>query len=307
MNDSLINNLLGDYRITERIGEGGFALVYKGTHRYLGSTYALKVLRPERTISQRFVKRFAAEARITAELKHPNIVRIVDFFISRPINQPSDLYCFAMDYIPGPTLARILSKKGPLDLRALLEVFIGVAEALEYAHRPTPNRPQGIVHRDIKPENIKFTYGGDPVVMDFGIADALSDGEANTGIFFGSPSYMSPEQGRGDVRIDARADIYSLGVMMYEAFTGWLPFSGDPETVRKKHLEDMVIRPDALRRMNGAARRPAGFTAEIIMKCLMKNPAGRYPNCAELIKHLRLVERDRGVTSLPRSLPAMVS
>lgn len=305
--DPLLNTLFGDYRITERIGEGGFALVYKGTHRYLGNPYALKVLRPERTISQRFIDRFAAEARVTAELKHPNIVRIVDYFHSTVTGIPGDLHCFVMDFIAGPTLGEILRESQRLDLRDILELAVGVGQALEFAHRPSPTRPRGVVHLDIKPENIMFSLSGDPVVMDFGIAAALGAEDARSDVFFGSPTYMSPEQARGEGPIDGRSDIYSLGVVLYEAFAGRPPFVGDPETLRRHHAESMPVRPDVLRRFPGALRRPAAFTAEIIQTCLMKDPEKRYAGCGELLKHLRLLLRDRGLASHTRTLPLIVN
>ena len=220
------------YEVVGSLGQGGMGLVYKVRHTALETISALKVLPAYLMENQDMVNRFYREARVMARLNHPNIVRVLDIERDESLN----LYYFVMEYIEGVTLGKYLREKGPLSLPEILTLSRQVADALGYAHGHTPP----IIHRDIKPANIMIEdRSSRVVVMDFGIAKELGDGDSTkTGMVIGTLKYASPEQLRHE-QLDGSADVYSLGMVMYEMYTGKQFFGGlDEHAVLGKVLYD---------------------------------------------------------------------
>ena len=226
---NLEGKLLGNrYEIIEKIGNGGMATVYKATDKVLKRNVAVKILRDEFTTDDEFIKRFEVEAQSAARLTHPNIVSIYD------VGVDGNLYYIVMELIQGKTLKEIIVKeKGPLPWKWSINVSIQIASALEMAHR------NNIIHRDIKPHNIIITEDGVAKVTDFGIAKAVSNSTITAfGTTIGSVHYFSPEHARGGYT-DAKSDIYSLGVVMYEMLTGKVPFDADTAvSIALKHMQE---------------------------------------------------------------------
>ena len=231
---NLEGKLLGNrYEIIEKIGNGGMATVYKATDKVLKRNVAVKILRDEFTTDDEFIKRFEVEAQSAARLTHPNIVSIYD------VGVDGNLYYIVMELIQGKTLKEIIVKeKGPLPWKWSINVSIQIASALEMAHR------NNIIHRDIKPHNIIITEDGVAKVTDFGIAKAVSNSTITAfGTTIGSVHYFSPEHARGGFT-DAKSDLYSLGVVMYEMVTGRVPFDADtPVSVALKHMQEEPVEP----------------------------------------------------------------
>jgi formylglycine-generating enzyme required for sulfatase activity/tRNA A-37 threonylcarbamoyl transferase component Bud32 len=233
---NLIGQSLGRYHILEQLGEGGMATVYKAYDTRLERDVAIKVIRREvfsPLMLDRVLKRFEREAKALAKLSHPNIVHIHDY------GEYQGSPYLVMEYLPGGTLKKHLGT--PVPWKQAVHLLLPVARALQFAHR------EGIVHRDIKPSNILITLSGEPMLSDFGIAKLLEHEDTititSTGVGVGTPEYMAPEQGMGK-GIDARADIYSLGVVFYELITAHKPFTADtPMAVILKHMTDPLPRP----------------------------------------------------------------
>src|SRR5438034_7029036 len=215
--------LAGRYVLDTVLGRGGMAQVYLGTDRVLDRPVAVKVLSSRFADDSAFVTRFRREAQSAASLNHPNVVSVFD------TGSDDGTHYIVMEYVKGKTLSQVI-RDAPLMPERAVEVAEGVAEALAFAHRA------GIVHRDVKPGNIMLTPSGDVKVMDFGIARATSsESLTQTATALGTATYFSPEQAQGDP-VDARSDIYSLGVVMYEMLTGTPPFAGDtPVAIAYKH------------------------------------------------------------------------
>jgi serine/threonine-protein kinase len=263
---------VGDYVITGRLGEGGMATVYSGLHPLIGKRVAVKVIRAELCRSADAVDRFVQEARAANEIGHPNLVDVFNFG-----SLPDGRSYFVMEWLQGRTLADVLDTDGPLPLgmacRALLEICDGLAAAHEL----------GIVHRDLKPQNVFFVEatGGNKVkLLDFGIAKLVGKREGTTphtqpGLTMGTPDYISPEQARGRV-IDARADVYSLGVLAFEMVTGQLPFVADNAAdMMSMHLHAPPRRPSAVNPLL-----PPAFDA-LVERMLAKDAALR-PSVSEV-------------------------
>jgi beta-lactam-binding protein with PASTA domain/predicted Ser/Thr protein kinase len=267
----MIGKVLGDrYEILEKIGGGGMALVYKAKCRLLNRFVAIKVLRPEFTEDEEFVKKFKREAQSAASLSHPNIVGIYD------VGTENNNYYIVMEYIKGQTLKELIKSKGTLGIEYATNIAIQICYALDHAHK------NHIVHRDIKSHNILIREDNSVKVTDFGIARAVSSSTiTNTGNVIGSVHYFSPEQARGGYT-DEKSDIYSLGVVMYEMITGRLPFEGDsPIAVALKHIQEEPVPPSKL------SNRVQRAIEAIILKCMEKEVSKRYNTTAEIINDLR--------------------
>ena len=257
------------YEIIEKIGSGGMATVYKARDTALNRFVAIKILREEFITDEEFIKRFNSEAQAAASLTHNNIVQIYD------VGQEDNLYFIVMELIQGKTLKEIIVEDGALPWKWSLNIAIQIASALEVAHK------NNIVHRDIKPHNIIITEDGIAKVMDFGIAKAVSNSTITAfGTTIGSVHYFSPEQARGGFT-DAKSDIYSLGVVMYEMLTGRVPFDADtPVSVALKHMQDKPVEP-----IKYNPNIPFAVN-KIIMKAMQKEPAARYASATEMLKDL---------------------
>ena len=285
MPERYLGATLGKFRVDAVIGAGGFAWVYKGWDPELEIPVALKVLKPQYAGDETFEARFRREAATAARLRHPNIVKIYG------VGRDGSAVYFAMDYLPQG-LADRLEVMATLPEDVLVRLGIDVASALDFAHR------EGVIHRDIKVDNILFDAHGNAVVADFGIARAVQNYAAQTGtnMVVGTPQYFSPEQARG-LQLDGRADIYSLGITLYRAATGVLPFNGDDwYEIARQHVDDAPPRP---RSLNPAL---SEGIEEIILKCLAKEPADRYATGDEMCEALAELARAGATTGAARTL-----
>jgi serine/threonine protein kinase len=208
-----------DYRIVEKLGEGGMGTVYLAEDIMLERKVALKILNPLLTKESHFTDRFRHEAKIQASLIHPNIVSLYNYF------REGDNYCMVMEYVEGDTLKHLISGTGPMPEQRAVWILNQLLEAVGFAHK------KGIIHRDIKPSNILITKDDDVKILDFGIAKILQDkGLTKTGTKMGTVYYMSPEQIKAVKDIDHRTDIYSLGITLYEMLSGRVPFNVDTDS-----------------------------------------------------------------------------
>src|SRR5215217_5995327 len=280
--DSLIGTTLaGKYRIDERLNEGGMGTVYRGTHVLMEKTVAIKVLRPALAADEKIVARFSREARAASRISHPNALSVTDFGEDENGN-----VFLVMEFLSGKTLKQVLRDGGPLPLTRIVDITRQVGDALNAAHA------QGVVHRDLKSDNIMLvdTMTGDYAkVLDFGIAK-INEAEGTTdtsltapNLVIGTPQYMSPEQCAQNAEIDARTDIYSFGVILFEMLVGHVPFSGDSATmVMMKHLQEPV--PSVLEERSDL---PASV-ARVVARAMAKVPRNRYQNVAELVEDLTI-------------------
>ncbi len=273
---NLTGQTIDRYHILEQIGEGGMAVVYKAYDTRLESEVAIKILRKDEFTPAslgKVLKRFEREAKALARLTHPNLVKVIDY------GDYEGMPFLVMPYLPGGTLKQLMGKPIPFD--EAIQLILPIANALGYAHQ------QGILHRDIKPSNILITENGEPMLSDFGIAKILEEDSAltmtGTGVGIGTPEYMAPEQGLGK-NVDARADIYSLGVVLYELVTGRKPYSADtPMAVIIKHISDPLPNPRGIQ-----PGLPADIE-ELIVKALAKEPANRYQSMYEMTKAMKKI------------------
>jgi serine/threonine-protein kinase len=270
------------YELNHLIARGGMAEVYRAHDRLLDRPVALKVLFPELSVDRSFVERFRREAQAAANLSHPNIVPVFDW------GEDTGTYFIVMEFIDGRPLSAILKASGPLTADRTADIGAHVAAALGYAHK------HGVIHRDVKPGNVLITDEGQVKVTDFGIARAINTEESltQTGAVMGTATYFSPEQAEG-MGVDARSDIYSLGVVLYEMATGRPPFLGDtPVAVASKHVRD---HPPAPRELNPSI--PPTFEA-IILKAMAKNPEHRYATAEDLRADLLRFNEGRTVLAM---------
>ena len=266
----LVGKLIANrYEIIEKIGKGGMATVYKAKCHVLNRYVAVKVLKDEYTTDAEFIRRFNAEAQAAAALAHANIVSIYD------VGHEDNIYYIVMELIQGKTLKQIINEDGSLPWKWSVNIAIQIASALEAAHR------NNIVHRDIKPHNIIITEEGLAKVTDFGIAKAVSNSTITAfGTTIGSVHYFSPEHAKGGFT-DAKSDLYSLGVVMYEMLTGRVPFDADtPVSIALKHMQEKPVEPIKLNPSIPFA------VNQIIIKAMQKEPSMRYQTATEMIKDL---------------------
>src|SRR5712692_9628254 len=275
-NDSLVGQTLaGKYSIEELIKRGGMGSVYRGKHVLMDKTVAVKVLRPSLAVDDVVVARFSREAKAASRISHPHAVSVTDFGEAE-----NGVVFLVMEYLDGRTLKEIIRSEGPMPVDRVLEIIRQVAGALDAAHQ------QGVVHRDLKSDNVMLSEakGGDwAKVLDFGIAkiqlpEGFHDADITApNLVVGTPQYMSPEQCSQTQPIDARSDVYSLGVIVYEMLAGRVPFTGEsPTVIMMKQVQEP---PPSLR----AARPQLPVEIErVVARALAKQPAARYQTAGEL-------------------------
>jgi serine/threonine-protein kinase len=263
------------FQILSKLGQGAMAVVFKAKQLSLDRTVAIKVLPKRLSENPEFVERFYREGRAAARLNHANIVQAFD------VGESGGYHYFVMEYIDGQTIYDLLSDGRPVSESEALRVILQSAKALEHAHA------QGLIHRDVKPKNLMLTKGGDVKLADMGLAREIGDyatATAEAGRAYGTPYYISPEQIRGEINIDARADIYGLGATFYHMVTGNVPFDGTtPSAVMHKHLKEPLVPPDHINRALSSG------IGEIIEVMMAKSADDRYPTMAEAITDLEAV------------------
>lgn len=265
----------GRYEIMTLLGEGGMGRVYRARHRALGKEFALKVLRTELANEAAVPERFLREARAAAAISHPSVVKITDFGVF-----PDGAPYFVMELLEGRSLAALLRQRGALPAALAARLSAEIAKALSAAH------DAGVVHRDLKSENIHLGGEGPQdytvKVLDFGLAKVAGSSRlTRQGMVFGTPYYMSPEQAMGET-VDARSDVYSLGIIMYEMFTGRLPFVADTFMgVLTQHLRVAPKPPSTM--VDPSLAPLVGAYEPILLRCLAKRPEERFQSMAELL------------------------
>ncbi|HZZ44969.1 MAG TPA: serine/threonine-protein kinase [Tepidisphaeraceae bacterium] len=281
--DERKTSVIPGYQLLSKLGKGAMATVYKARQLSLDRIVAVKVLPDRMSENPEFVERFYKEGKAAARLSHNNIVQAIDVGAT-----PQGRHYFVMEYIEGKTLYDVMQPPPVGEGRSFseaegLDIMIQITEALVHAHE------RGLIHRDIKPKNILLTPQGVAKLTDLGLARAVDDKEAaesEAGKAYGTPYYISPEQIRGEVDIDYRADIYSMGATLYHMVTGRVPFDGEtPSAVMHKHLKERLIPADHL---NTALSAGIG---EIVDVCMAKKREERYANTTYLLEDLRAVQR----------------
>jgi serine/threonine protein kinase len=286
--------LSGRYRIDALLGQGGMSAVYKATDPNLKRVVAIKLIHPHLSGDTQFIKRFEEEAAAVASLRHPNIVQVFDF------NADEGTYYMVLEFLPGETLQdrlkRLSDEKRRLSIEESIQYTINICDALGYSHQ------RGMVHRDIKPANIMLDIHNQAILMDFGIVKIVGgDSHTATGAVVGTARYMSPEVIRAEVP-DARADIYSLGVTLYEMLSGRTPFMADSAmTLMMMHLNDPVPDPRNLR-----ADVPQALV-EVLVKAMAKNREDRYRSAAEFAAALKGVLSSQGSRTITAPLSAVAA
>ncbi len=292
MAGTLVGRKLGMYEITELLGQGGMATVYKGYREDIDRYVAIKVLPPHPGLDNQFIDRFKLEAKTIARLQHPHILPLYDYGVE------DDIIYLVMAYVAGGSLATIMDK-GKIPLSEIERILRQVASALDYAHR------QGVIHRDIKPDNILLDKEGNVLLADFGIVKIVSGDDSDktnpaltqTGGLVGTPAYMSPEQGSGESSITNRADLYSLGVVVYEMLTGEPPYIADtPMQVVIKHITEPVPNP------RNVVKELTSEMESVIQRALAKKPDDRYQTAGELADDfVRALRGEELLTQIPPS------
>lgn len=279
MDQNIGKRLDGRYEITELIGIGGMADVYKAMDIMENKVVAIKILKTEYASNEEFLRRFRNESKAIAVLSHPNIVKIYDVGFTEQIQY------IVMEYIDGITLKEYIEQQTVLKWKEVIYFTIQILRALQHAH------DRGIVHRDIKPQNIMLFTDGTIKVMDFGIARfARQTGKTLSDKTIGSVHYISPEQARGDLT-DEKSDIYSVGAMVYEMVTGKKPFEAEtPVAVALMHMQDKVLKPTEIQ-----PSIPKGFE-EIILRAMQKDPEKRYQSASAMIKDIEIIKANTSAT-----------
>jgi len=291
--------MLGDYQLVRKLGQGGMGAVYEATQVRLQRQVALKVLPNELTVDPAFLERFYREARAAAALNHPNIIQVHD------IAEDRGTHFFSMEYVDGESLQDRLKREDKLPTRDALEIVESVAKALRYAHR------HSIIHRDIKPDNVMLSAEGHVKLADLGLAKKLEDDRSvtQTGAGMGTPYYMAPEQAESAKDVDHRADIYALGITLLHLLTGKRPFEGDSGyAIAIAHATKELPTGEAL-----GTRLPRGVEA-VIRKMCAKDPAERYQDYEALLQDLENAKAGKptqaamaGVTARPEEAPVPAS
>jgi serine/threonine-protein kinase len=278
------------YQILARLGAGAMATVFKAKQLSLDRTVAIKVLSERYSRNPEYVERFYKEGQAAAKLNHPNIVQAFD------VGEAGGLHYFVMEYVEGHTLFDELAKGRVFSEGEALRIAIQVARALVHAHE------RGLIHRDVKPKNIMITREGVAKLADMGLARLAADeqaAQAEAGRAFGTPYYISPEQVRGEVDIDFRADIYSLGATLYHLVTGRVPFEAPtPAAVMHKHLKEPLVPPDHI---NTSLSMGLGEVVEVMMA---KRREDRYASTKDLLTDLEAVARGEPPLQVHRGLDA---
>jgi serine/threonine-protein kinase len=263
------------YKILGKLGAGAMAIVYKARQLSLNRTVAIKVLPKRFSENPEYVERFYKEGQAAAKLNHNNIVQAID------VGEAGGYHHFVMEYVEGKTIYDDLSAGKVFSENEALEIIIQLAHALAHAHT------KGLIHRDVKPKNIMINSAGVVKLADMGLARAITDIEAaqtEKGKAYGTPYYIAPEQIRGEVDIDGRADIYGLGATFYHMVTGRVPFiADDPTDAMRKHLREQLIPPDHINTSLSAG------ASEVIEVMMAKRKEDRYDNAEELLADLQAV------------------
>ncbi len=274
----MVQDISNRYELLSEAGHGSWGIVYRARDRETDEIIALKALRPELSGDSRLVERFKRELRLARRITHKNVCRVYD------LHRTSELSFVTMEYVDGENLRRVLEHRGALKLDEGIDVARQVCAALREAHK------QGIVHRDLKPENVMVDRGGTVKVMDFGIARSLDTISTATCGILGTPAYMAPEQAEGRPA-DARTDIYALGLILFEMFTGVVAFTADtPLALVWKQVHETPVHPRQLE-----PSLPPGLE-QLILRCLEKNPDRRYQTADEV---------DLTLSTLLESKPAL--
>lgn len=283
MSDPLISQTLGNYEIVSKLGKGGMATVYRARQRNMQRDVAIKVMSADLAADPEFVARFEREAHVIARLEHPRILPVHDF------GHEGELFYLVMRLVEGESLYYRL-KRGPLPLKTAARYLSQIAEALDYAHA------EGVIHRDLKPNNILIDQWDNLYLMDFGLAKIMAATQSltQTGVVLGTPAYMAPEVWRGEP-VDARTDVYALGVILYEMVLGHTPFESDtPFTLMYKHINDPPPAPrDTMPDLPVEVE-------QVILKALAKDKDARYQSAGDLARAFSEVVRVAG------TLPARV-
>jgi serine/threonine-protein kinase len=270
------------YELIKKLGKGAMGTVYMARQVSLKKIVAIKILLPKMGQSPDFVERFYKEGQAAARLSHPNMVQAIDVGSTPP---PDQIHYFVMEYIEGKSLYDIMAEGHSFSEAEALDIMIQVGDALAQAHT------RGLIHRDVKPKNIMFTPQGVAKLTDLGLARDIDDKAAakeEAGKAYGTPYYISPEQIRGDVDIDFRADIYSMGATFYHLVTGRPPFEGDsPATVMHKHLKQALVPAD---HVNTALSTGIG---EIIDVAMAKRREERYASMDKMVEDMRAVRLNK--------------
>ncbi|TRZ91906.1 serine/threonine protein kinase [bacterium] len=279
----------GRYEIIETLGQGGMGKVFKAFDRKINEVVALKLIRPEIGVNEKAIERFKNELKIARKITHRNICRMHD------LGEEGFIHYITMEHVAGEDLKRFIRRAGTLSSGKAIDIAKQVCEGLAEAHR------QGVIHRDLKPQNIMIDQDGNAKIMDFGIARFVdTDRMTGSGVMIGTPEYMSPEQ--AELKdVDKRADIYSLGIVLYEMVSGRVPFDGEtPLSIAMKHKTE---KPRNVREWNTQV---SAELAAVISKCMEKPAANRFQSAEELMDELNRVEQDLSTAErvVPRKKPA---
>ena len=284
--DKYIGQILDErYEILELIGEGGMSVVYRAMDRRLNRSVAIKIMREEMAADEEFRRNFCAEAHAVAMLSNPNIVGVYD------VSHSDDIEYIVMELVDGITLRQYMDKRGVLNWREVLHFTRQIARALSHAHE------RGIIHRDIKPQNILMLRDGTIKVEDFGIAALENEAHESDGQAIGSIHYIAPEQARGELP-DARSDLYSLGIVMYEMLTGQKPYEGETiGEIAVKHMNAQAVPPHEL------VPEVPGELERITLKAMCADITQRYQSAAELLDDLDAFVQEQLKQAEPEEKP----